>query len=74
MRVRLASAASAPAAASAFAATPAGARDYLLGRRRNVFSTGHAFYTDDVNDYVTSEPAIDYTADSILLLAALHGR
>jgi hypothetical protein len=28
-------------------------------------------YTDDVNDYVTSEPAIDYASDVILLLAVL---
>jgi hypothetical protein len=42
-----------------------------LELRRNVFSTARAFYTDDRNDYVTSEPALDYTADSILLLAAL---
>ncbi|HET9025768.1 MAG TPA: glycoside hydrolase family 9 protein [Burkholderiaceae bacterium] len=49
-------------------------RRQKLKIRRNVFSTSRAFYTDDVNDYVTSEPAIDYTADSILLLAALRGR
>jgi hypothetical protein len=46
-------------------------RTQKLKIRRNVFNTSRAFYTDDVNDYVTSEPAIDYTADSILLLAAL---
>jgi hypothetical protein len=49
-------------------------RRQKLKIRHNVFSTSRAFYTDDVNDYVTSEPAIDYTADSILLLAALHDR
>ena len=49
-------------------------RQQKLKIRHNVFSTRRAFYTDDVNDYVTSEPAIDYTADSILLLAALRGR
>jgi hypothetical protein len=49
-------------------------RQQQLKIRRNVFSTSRAFYTDDLNDYVTSEPAIDYTADSILLLAALRGR
>lgn len=42
-----------------------------LALRHNVYSTPRASYTDDVNDYVTSEPALDYTADSILLLAAL---
>jgi endoglucanase len=49
-------------------------RQQKLKIRRNVFSTSRAFYTDDVNDYVTSEPALDYTADSILLLAAMRGR
>jgi hypothetical protein len=49
----------------------AAVREQKLKVRRNVFSTSRAFYTDDVNDYVTSEPALDYTADSILLLAAL---
>jgi hypothetical protein len=46
-------------------------REQKLKLRRNVFNTPRAFYTDDVNDYVTSEPALDYTADSIVLLAAL---
>ena len=49
-------------------------RRQKLKLRHNVFSTSRAFYTDDINDYVTSEPAIDYTAASILLLAALRGR
>lgn len=31
-------------------------------------------YEDNRDDYVTSEPALDYTANSILLLAALRGR
>jgi endoglucanase len=31
-------------------------------------------YADDSSDYVTSEPALDYAANSILLLAALAGR
>ena len=33
-----------------------------------------AAYVDERHDYVTSEPAIDYAAASILLLAALDGR
>jgi hypothetical protein len=36
------------------------------------FSTAGATYEDRVEDYVTSEPAIDYAAGSILLLAALQ--
>ena len=39
--------------------------------RRNVFHRPGAVSTDDKDNYVTSEPAIDYTAASILLLAAL---
>jgi endoglucanase len=38
---------------------------------RNVFNSARVVYTDNLENYVTSEPAIDYTADSILLLAAL---
>jgi len=30
-------------------------------------------YEDRVENYVTSEPALDYTAASVLLLAALGG-
>jgi len=36
------------------------------------FSTPAATYEDRVDDYVTSEPAIDYAAGSILLLATLQ--
>ena len=35
------------------------------------FNTRFATYEDRLDDYVTSEPAIDYAADSVLLLAAL---
>lgn len=38
---------------------------------RGAFSTRFATYEDRRADYVTSEPAIDYAASSILLLAAL---
>jgi endoglucanase len=41
---------------------------------RDRFGTGLATYEDRRVDYVTSEPAIDYSASSILLLAALAGR
>jgi endoglucanase len=41
---------------------------------RDRFGTGLATYEDRRVDYVTSEPAIDYSASSILLLAALSGR
>ena len=37
-------------------------------------NTGFATYVDRLNDYVTAEPALDYAADSILLLAALDAR
>ena len=37
------------------------------------FSTGRASYEDRRPNYVNSEPAIDYTAASILLVAALNG-
>jgi endoglucanase len=37
------------------------------------FDSGIA-YEDDRRDYVTSEPALDYAANTILLLAALHRR
>jgi hypothetical protein len=39
----------------------------------NPFNSPRAVYTDNLENYVTSEPAIDYTADTILLLAALGG-
>jgi endoglucanase len=35
------------------------------------FNSRRAVYEDNVEDYVTSEPAIDYTAASILLVAAV---
>jgi hypothetical protein len=38
------------------------------------FSTKVASYEDRRANYVTSEPAIDYTAASILLIAALNGQ
>ena len=61
-----------PAGAVVGGPSPASAiRQQSLGIRHNVFSTPRATYTDDKENYVTSEPAIDYTADSILLLAAL---
>jgi hypothetical protein len=41
---------------------------------RDRFGTRRATYEDRRVDYVTSEPAIDYSASSILLLAALNGR
>ncbi len=40
---------------------------------RNVLNSARIVYTDNLENYVTSEPAIDYTANSILLLAALGG-
>jgi len=43
-------------------------------RPRGRFDSRFATYEDRRVDYVTSEPAIDYTASSILLLAALEGR
>ncbi|MDO8209533.1 glycoside hydrolase family 9 protein [Conexibacter sp. CPCC 206217] len=42
--------------------------------RRSPFDTAGATYEDRVDDYVTSEPAIDYAASAVLLLAALAGR
>ncbi len=42
--------------------------------RGGPFSTAAATYEDRLEDYVTSEPAIDYAAGSILLLAALASR
>ncbi|MDX6587767.1 MAG: endoglucanase [Solirubrobacterales bacterium] len=36
------------------------------------FNKGPIVYEDRAQDYVTSEPAIDYSASSIMLLAALH--
>ena len=46
-----------------------------VGRPRGgPFSTARATYEDRLEDYVTSEPAIDYAASSILLLAALAAR
>jgi hypothetical protein len=43
-------------------------------RAESPFDSRFATYEDRRVDYVTSEPAIDYTASSILLLAALEGR
>ena len=43
-------------------------------RLRSPFDSRFATYEDRRVDYVTSEPAIDYTASSILLIAALEGR
>jgi hypothetical protein len=37
----------------------------------NPFNSPRAVYTDNAENYVSSEPAIDYTADTILLFAAL---
>jgi hypothetical protein len=42
-------------------------------RPRSRFDSRFATYEDRRVDYVTSEPAIDYTAASILLIAALDG-
>jgi hypothetical protein len=52
-------------------APPRAVKEQKLELRRNVFDSTRAVYTDDVDNYVTSEPAIDYTAGSVLLLAAL---
>jgi hypothetical protein len=41
---------------------------------RGKYGSPFATYEDRRADYVTSEPAIDYSASSILLLAALAGR
>ena len=38
------------------------------------FSSKMASYEDRRPNYVNSEPAIDYTAASILLIAALNGQ
>ena len=38
------------------------------------FNTRFSTYEDRLNDYVTAEPALDYAADSVLLLAALTAR
>ena len=43
-------------------------------RPRSPFDSRFATYEDRRVDYVTSEPAIDYTASSVLLIAALEGR
>ena len=40
-------------------------------RSRSKFDSRTAVYEDRVENYVTSEPAIDYTAATILLFAAL---
>jgi len=42
--------------------------------RMKKFGSRFATYEDRRRDYVTSEPAIDYAASSILLLAALEAR
>ena len=42
--------------------------------RASAFNAPGAAYEDNAGDYVTSEPAIDYAAGSILLLAALRPR
>ena len=46
-------------------------KDQKVPLPRNPYNSPRAVYTDNKENYVTSEPAIDYTADSILLLAAL---
>ena len=43
-------------------------------RAKGPFDSRFAAYADERRNYVTSEPAIDYAAASILLLAALDGR
>jgi hypothetical protein len=43
-------------------------------RARGPLQSGFAAYADERRDYVTSEPALDYAAASILLLAALDAR
>ena len=43
-------------------------------RPRSPFDSRFATDEDRRVDYVTSEPAIDYTASSVLLIAALEGR
>jgi hypothetical protein len=41
---------------------------------RDAFNSPTATYEDNINDYVTSEPALDYTANSLLLMAVLAAR
>ena len=43
-------------------------------RARGPLQSNFAAYVDERRNYVTSEPALDYAAASILLLAALDGR
>jgi endoglucanase len=43
-------------------------------RARGSLQSGFAAYEDERRNYVTSEPALDYAAASILLLAALESR
>ena len=43
-------------------------------RARGPLQSSFAAYVDERRDYVTSEPALDYAAASILLLAALDAR
>ncbi len=40
--------------------------------KKSPFNTAAATFEDRRDDYVTSEPAIDYAASSILLLAAMQ--
>ena len=42
-------------------------------KARGRLNSGFAAYEDRLDDYVTSEPAIDYAAASVLMLAALTG-
>jgi hypothetical protein len=49
-----------------------GAQGFRPGGPLRRFNSGIA-YEDRRRDYVTSEPALDYAANTILLLAALHG-
>jgi hypothetical protein len=48
------------------------AEQRLGSPRPSPFDTAGATYEDRIEDYVTSEPAIDYAAGSVLLLAALQ--
>ncbi|WP_320668705.1 hypothetical protein [Patulibacter defluvii] len=63
------------AAATLLAAPRAEIQGQPVGRfRPGPFDGAAAAYEDRVDDYVTSEPALDYAAGSILLLAAVGPR
>ncbi len=49
-------------------------REQKLPFRRGPFDGPAGAYEDTVSNYVTSEPALDYTACTVLLFAAVAGR